>query len=139
MSLGPVMLDIDGLSLSPADRELLREPAVGGLILFSRNYESPHQLTDLVDEVRALRDLAPDAILLLSNSFGAALRALFWPRLRIVAKRRPITSAVAIKPNVKHASNETIVSGHPASTRAKSARPAIRGGTQLSTRTLKSI
>jgi beta-N-acetylhexosaminidase len=59
MSLGPVMLDIDGLSLTPADRDLLREPAVGGLILFSRNYASPQQLTDLVDEVRALRSPSP--------------------------------------------------------------------------------
>ena len=31
MSLGPVMLDIEGLALSPADRDLLREPAVGGM------------------------------------------------------------------------------------------------------------
>jgi beta-N-acetylhexosaminidase len=59
MSLGPVMLDIDGLSLTPADRELLREPAVGGLILFRRNYESPQQLADLVDAVRALRSPSP--------------------------------------------------------------------------------
>lgn len=55
MSLGPVMLDIEGLALSPADRDLLREPAVGGVILFSRNYESPAQLADLVAEIRALR------------------------------------------------------------------------------------
>ena len=41
MALGPVMLDIEGLTLTPADRDLLREPAVGGVILFSRNYESP--------------------------------------------------------------------------------------------------
>ena len=32
MSLGPVMLDIDGTGLTPADRDLLREPAVGGVI-----------------------------------------------------------------------------------------------------------
>ncbi len=59
MSLGPVMLDIDGVSLTPADRDLLREPAVGGLILFSRNYESPQQLAALVNEVRALRSPPP--------------------------------------------------------------------------------
>ena len=41
MSLGPVMLDVEGLTLSPADRALLREPAVGGVILFTRNYASP--------------------------------------------------------------------------------------------------
>ena len=53
------MLDIDGLALSPADRMILREPAVGGVILFSRNYESVAQLTDLVSEIRALRSPAP--------------------------------------------------------------------------------
>ena len=50
------MLDIEGLALSPADRSLLREPATGGVILFSRNYESPTQITDLVAEIRALRN-----------------------------------------------------------------------------------
>lgn len=55
MSLGPVMLDIDGIALSPADRELLRQPAVGGVILFARNYETPAQIADLVAEIRALR------------------------------------------------------------------------------------
>jgi len=55
MSLGPVMLDIEGLSLSPADRDLLREPAVGGVILFSRNFESAAQVADLVQDIRALR------------------------------------------------------------------------------------
>ncbi len=55
MALGPIMLDIDGTELTPADRDLLREPAVGGLILFSRNYESPKQITELVAEVRGLR------------------------------------------------------------------------------------
>lgn len=55
MALGPVMLDIGGTELVPADRELLREPAVGGLILFSRNYESPGQIAELIAEVRALR------------------------------------------------------------------------------------
>jgi beta-N-acetylhexosaminidase len=49
------MLDIEGLTLTPADRALLREPAVGGVILFTRNYESPAQLADLVAAIRAVR------------------------------------------------------------------------------------
>ena len=49
------MLDIDGHALTPADRTLLREPAVGGVILFTRNYASPGQLADLVASIRALR------------------------------------------------------------------------------------
>jgi beta-N-acetylhexosaminidase len=55
MTLGPLMLDIDGLTLSAEDRELLRHPQVGGLILFSRNYESREQLDELLGEVRGLR------------------------------------------------------------------------------------
>lgn len=55
MALGPVMLDIEGPLLTPADRALLAEPAVGGVILFSRNYASPSQLADLVASIRALR------------------------------------------------------------------------------------
>ncbi len=49
------MLDVEGLSLTPADRDLLREPAVGGVILFARNYECPTQLADLVAAIRAVR------------------------------------------------------------------------------------
>jgi beta-N-acetylhexosaminidase len=49
------MLDVEGHSLTPADRDLLREPAVGGVILFARNYASPDQLADLVASIRAVR------------------------------------------------------------------------------------
>ena len=55
MALGPVMLDVEGLALAPADRDLLLEPAVGGVILFSRNYASPTQIAELVAEIRELR------------------------------------------------------------------------------------
>jgi len=72
MSLGPVMLDIEGLALSPADRELLREPAVGGVVLFSRNYESVEQLTDLVSNIRALR--RPPLIIAVDHEGGRVQR-----------------------------------------------------------------
>ena len=72
MSLGPVMLDIEGLTLSPADRDLLREPAVGGLILFSRNYESVEQLADLVTEVRSLR--SPPLLIAVDHEGGRVQR-----------------------------------------------------------------
>ncbi len=66
------MLDIDGLSLTPADRDLLREPAVGGVILFTRNYESPEQIIDLVAEIRALR--SPPLIVAVDHEGGRVQR-----------------------------------------------------------------
>ena len=41
---GPLMLDIAGLTLNDEDKALLSSPFVGGLILFSRNFESIEQL-----------------------------------------------------------------------------------------------
>ena len=55
MSLGPVMLDVAGLTLTDDDRKRLAHQQVGGVILFSRNYESPEQLKQLVDEIHAIR------------------------------------------------------------------------------------
>ena len=66
------MLDIDGLSLTPADRDLLCESAVGGVILFARNYESPEQVIDLVAEIRALR--SPPLIVAVDHEGGRVQR-----------------------------------------------------------------
>ena len=72
MALGPVMLDIEGLELSPADRDLLSEPAVGGVILFSRNYASPSQLSDLVASIRAIR--SPPLLIAVDQEGGRVQR-----------------------------------------------------------------
>ncbi len=55
MSMGPVMLDLQGLELLEDERELLQHPAVGGVILFSRNYESPEQVSALTADIHAVR------------------------------------------------------------------------------------
>jgi beta-N-acetylhexosaminidase len=56
MSLGPLMLSLRGTTLAPDEREWLRSPFVGGVILFSRNFESLAQLHALVDEIHGVRD-----------------------------------------------------------------------------------
>lgn len=52
--LGPLMIDIAGTALSDLDRARLCHPLVGGMILFSRNFESPEQLARLTGQVHAL-------------------------------------------------------------------------------------
>ncbi len=55
MTLGPLMVDVPGVELTAEDRRVLGHPLVGSVILFTRNFESIHQLERLVAEIRALR------------------------------------------------------------------------------------
>ncbi|MBA3582364.1 MAG: beta-N-acetylhexosaminidase [Gammaproteobacteria bacterium] len=72
MSLGPVMLDLVGTTITPAEREMLLHPQTGGVILFSRNYESLAQLQALLDELHALRN--PRLIVAVDHEGGRVQR-----------------------------------------------------------------
>ncbi len=52
---GMVMLDIAGTKLFDYEREIINHPNTGAVILFSRNYESPEQITTLIQNIRAAR------------------------------------------------------------------------------------
>ena len=55
MSLGSIMVDIEGVHLQPLEAERLMDPLVAGVILFSRNFESIEQLQRLTAQIHALR------------------------------------------------------------------------------------
>ncbi|MFN3712871.1 MAG: beta-N-acetylhexosaminidase [Alcanivoracaceae bacterium] len=72
MSAQPLlMLDVAGLSLTEEDRELLRHPGTGALILFARNYQSPVQLDALIGEIRTEN---PDILIAVDQEGGRVQR-----------------------------------------------------------------
>jgi beta-N-acetylhexosaminidase len=50
--MGNLILDIEGVELSREDQEILQHPAVCGVILFTRNYQSTEQLNALIQAIR---------------------------------------------------------------------------------------
>lgn len=68
---GSLMLDIAGTWLTAEDRCVLRQPEVGGLILFARNIEHPTQVCELCAAIRAMR---PDLLLAVDQEGGRVQR-----------------------------------------------------------------
>ena len=55
LPLGPLFVDIGGCELQPDEKERLTHPLIGGVILFTRNYEHPQQLKTLIESIKCLR------------------------------------------------------------------------------------
>lgn len=87
---GSLMLDIAGTWLTAEDRRLLRQPEVGGLILFARNIEHPQQVRELCAAIRAER---PDLLLAVDQEGGRV------QRLRQGFVRLPSMQALAAAPD----------------------------------------
>ena len=94
LPLGSLMCDLAGLELAPAEAERLLHPRIGGVILFSRNYESPaltrriHALLIAVDHeggrVQRFRrgfSRLPAAALIGAAEAGRALKCLVQDRV----------------------------------------------------------
>ena len=54
--MGPLMIGLRGSALVAQERDWLAHPLVGGVILFSRNYQSPEQIAALTAEIHAVRE-----------------------------------------------------------------------------------
>ena len=73
MSLGPLLVDVEGVGLNAEDKELLRHPLVGGVILFARNYQGDRaQLEALVKQIHALR--SPPLLVTVDHEGGRVQR-----------------------------------------------------------------
>ncbi len=51
----PLIIDIAGTSLSKTDKQRLKHPLTGGIILFARNWENRAQLSALCSEIKKIR------------------------------------------------------------------------------------
>jgi beta-N-acetylhexosaminidase len=53
--IGPIMLDVAGLTLTTHEKEVINHPNTGAVIFFARNYQDPEQITQLVKDIRQAR------------------------------------------------------------------------------------
>ncbi len=99
MSLGPLMVDLPGVELDGEDRELLADPRVGSVILFSRNYADPQQLERLVSDIHALRD--PPLIVSVDHEGGRVQRFRrsfsILPAARLIGHRYDMDEATGLE------------------------------------------
>ena len=72
MSLGPVMLDLVGTTITQEEIEMMQHPQAGGIILFTRNYESVEQVTEIVKEIHSLR--SPHLLVAVDHEGGRVQR-----------------------------------------------------------------
>ncbi|MGR9014090.1 MAG: beta-N-acetylhexosaminidase [Gammaproteobacteria bacterium] len=92
LPIGPIMLDVAGLTLAPEEKDKLTHPNTGAVILFSRNYQNPDQVTELINSIRAARN---GNILIAVDQEGGRVQ-----RFQQGFTRLPPASSYATKPEL---------------------------------------
>ncbi len=72
MILGPIIVSIEGKKLSEDDRHTLQHDLIGGVILFSENYEDREQLMELVRSIKKVK--SPELIVCVDQEGGRVQR-----------------------------------------------------------------
>lgn len=69
---GPLMVDVAGHTLTKKEKNRLRDPLVGGVILFARNFENREQLVALTRSIHKLR--SPRLLIAVDHEGGRVQR-----------------------------------------------------------------
>ena len=69
---GPLMVDVAGLKMTPAEEARLLHPLVGGVILFARNFTNRKQLVALTQRIHQLR--SPSLLIAVDHEGGRVQR-----------------------------------------------------------------
>lgn len=69
---GPVMADVNAFTLTDEEKQRLLDPAIGGVILFRRNFDNVPQLKALIRDIKALR--TPELIVAVDHEGGRVQR-----------------------------------------------------------------
>ena len=79
MSLGPIFVSVKGKKLSSEDKKILSHDLVGGVVLFTRNYENKDQLRSLIKSIKLLK--SPNLLVSTDQEGGRVQRFIngFYP------------------------------------------------------------
>jgi beta-N-acetylhexosaminidase len=113
----PLVIDIAGTSLTKLDRQRLKHPLVGGMILFARNWSGREQLTALCHDIKKVR---ADLLICVDHEGGRVQRFktdgfTHLPAMRALGEmwmREPAATVSAKKAGPLDATNAATATGY---------------------------